>query len=159
MLQGNADVLAICFIIEIEHSYGRFGNDRRLPGEIRLLQEEELPSIEAIALSKIMKLINREGFIESPSAVTVLHVWKELEPDEAKRWSDNAFSDMSVLMTFLQHFIWTQGIEVMSLYDDRTKIFIDLDELRQRLETASQDDSLSEEHRSLAQEYIARLKT
>jgi len=135
---GDANLLAIELIIRVEDSHHRFGYTGFVPESEKLLNEEDIPALEKIALLKIDSILQTDGNFNNRDILTVLHVWIDLENKKAKDWINKKLKSSDNLIDFVDRFLSSR------LYDPRSNepryeldksilTFVDLAKITQRV--------------------------
>lgn len=156
MTYGTAHVLAIKLIIMIEHMYGRFGSSQVLHDYTTVINKDNIPDLENIAVEKIHKVIERDDFFAVHHTVMVLRTWVLLEPEDAKKWIHEALKSPTNLFSFVYKFMGrdaSSDINSIGVHKD-IELYVDLSTVTERVENVLGKTTLSEDQVLIANEFL-----
>ncbi len=160
MNNSDADLLAIEIIVDVEHSHKRMGETGFVPEEEILLREEDLPSLEKIALQKIHSILQMDGNIEYRDIFTVLHIWIDLEPAESKEWIREKLRSPKNLINFIDRFLSSRPFDPRFndpryTLDESILAFVDLGGIIERVNQELKEDNLEPKEKERLNDFIS----
>lgn len=162
MEDGQANILIIIVLIELEHSLGRFDSSKHRP--YRILNSQEIVQIEEIVAKRLPNFTASEIFWNQGASDirTTLHTWHFLKPDELRRFIESIANDEAKLMQLLKSITESYtnfiGLSVSEI-DSSAKTYIDIDMIKTKLNDLAMAEDTSEEIKQIAKQYIDIIKS
>lgn len=146
MLETKSAYLPLAVILLIERMYGRDPMVRSYEGN-KVLTEEDLPKLEELAILKIQEALNSNPDFGSESFGALLQLWELIEPGAAKDWVTTSLNNPSDIVNFVSRYMYNL---------DNLYIYIEPEELRQRITTHIQKGDFIGEDLQIAEEFLKR---
>jgi hypothetical protein len=129
-----------------------------------LLPEDKLPELQKLCIKKIEE-IEKEKLLKHKNFLYILYRWKEWgEEKDWKQFISDIQDDEKLFWLFLKNFISESKSQTMGDYGykinkkfnhDSLKTFVDIDEIKNKLEELKKDSKIYNEHKEVIDLFFA----